>query len=223
MPTTLEQALVDVRKRADLSQADVARIVDITQPIVSLRESGRRRTPAEDLSTLAQATGLTIAATPDGWQVLDAVPRQRSDPWREEPATPQTREQVELMVFGRVSAGAGIVNYDGGQWLDLVDIWRRSIDGVAQVTGDSMEPLLRDGDWVGVRLHEMPRVGDIAVFRNGWHDEVQIKGWGGEFGDEAVLRSVNPRYGLVRHPMAQLDVLGVAVGLLRPGRLRAEW
>jgi len=221
----LASVLREGRAKAQITQAQLAEKLDVHFTTVSQRERGVAELPADQLRRFAQATEQWLCVSPDGeWQLGPPGLPTRSDPWREERSGDQAKPQVELMVYGHVSAGPGIVNEEDGQWLDMIEVWRRHVDGVALVTGDSMEPMLREGDWVGVRLEEdMPRYGDIAVFRNGWSHEVQIKVWGGIRGEEATLLSLNPTHGPVHRRLGELQILGVAYGLLRPGRLRAPW
>ena len=53
----LASAVMDVRNRAGLTQAHLARKMGTTQPVVARLESGRTRPSMRTLDRLAQATG----------------------------------------------------------------------------------------------------------------------------------------------------------------------
>ena len=53
----LAAAVIDVRKRAGLTQQDLARKMGTTQPVVARLESGRSRPSMRTLQKLANATG----------------------------------------------------------------------------------------------------------------------------------------------------------------------
>ena len=67
-------------------------------------------------------------------------------------------------MLGEASArvGAFLVEFSEDNF-SIGDVFLRPIDSVVKVHGDSMNPLLRDGDFAGVRLHEPPQVGDLVV------------------------------------------------------------
>ncbi|HTA72607.1 MAG TPA: helix-turn-helix transcriptional regulator [Bryobacteraceae bacterium] len=53
----LASAVIDVRNRAGLTQAELARNMGTTQPVVARLESGRSRPSMRTLERLAEATG----------------------------------------------------------------------------------------------------------------------------------------------------------------------
>ena len=53
----LASAVIDVRNRAGLTQAQLARKMGTTQPVVARLESGRTRPSMRSLERLAEATG----------------------------------------------------------------------------------------------------------------------------------------------------------------------
>ncbi len=62
----LASAVIDIRNRAGLSQAELARKMGTTQPVVARLESGRSRPSMRTLERLADATGsrLLISFSP---------------------------------------------------------------------------------------------------------------------------------------------------------------
>ena len=56
----LASAAMEVRNRAGLTQAELARKMGTTQPVVARLESGRSRPSMRTLERLAEATGLRL-------------------------------------------------------------------------------------------------------------------------------------------------------------------
>ncbi len=220
---TLDQALVDARQRAGLHQADVARIMNITQPVVSLRESGRSRTFAEDLEKLAAATGLSISVTPSGWTVSSHPDPLPGNPDR---ASVYEVEQAGegVPIFGRAGAGPGqFASELVDEWFDLRRRWLAQLDGLLEVHGDSMAPALSDGDLVGVRLFEegdRPRLGEFVAAWIPDDDTVVVKVWAGYAGRDVRLLSTNVAYPHITAPRDRVVVKGRVTGALRMGGWR---
>jgi ribosome-binding protein aMBF1 (putative translation factor) len=57
---TLAKAVVDARNRVGLTQAELARKMGTTQPVVARLEGGRVRPSTRTLERLAQATGTRL-------------------------------------------------------------------------------------------------------------------------------------------------------------------
>ncbi len=68
----LASAVIDVRNRAGLTQAELARKMGTTQPIVARLESGRSRPSMRTLERLADATGSRL--------LISFAPRTRKRP-----------------------------------------------------------------------------------------------------------------------------------------------
>src|SRR3990167_2254564 len=103
---TIAQAYKECRRRAGLTQAQLAGLVGVAAPLISQRENGLRAIPIEDLPVLALASGCRVVPAADGWAV-EALPdlvgrREGRD------ATPDVPEdEAGIRVFGEVSAGDG--------------------------------------------------------------------------------------------------------------------
>jgi phage repressor protein C with HTH and peptisase S24 domain len=79
-----------------------------------------------------------------------------------------------------------------------------------------MEPLLRAGDWVGVRLEQRFRRGDLVVAEIGLGGEVVVKRFGGVRDGWLQLQSVNPDHDHIVVRADQGRVRGLVWGLWRP-------
>ncbi len=214
----LDQALVELRSRAGLSQRELADILGVERPVISQREHGTRRTPVEDLVKLAAATGLTFAVTPGGCEVLDPP-----DPFPENPdrsdVQPAELRGEGLPLIGRAGAGPPVVSVEEArEYWSLERRWLGRIDCALEIQGDSMSPPFAEGDLVGVRLFredEEPRVGDYVAVWYPDEGEVQVKIWGGVHDGDVVLISTNSGYLPQLEPHDKVVPRGRVFGLLR--------
>lgn len=103
--------LREARRRARLSQTDVARRAGIAQSVISAYESGRREPAVQTLARLVEATGheleLTIAPAPGGLLGLPDTPLGRRIRRRRRAiiATAAKRGAHNVRVFGSVARG----------------------------------------------------------------------------------------------------------------------
>ncbi|MBN1459538.1 MAG: LexA family transcriptional regulator [Armatimonadetes bacterium] len=85
-------------------------------------------------------------------------------------------------------------------------------DYVVKIEGDSLYPLILEGDYVAVRKTSTATPGDIVVAR--YEDDTVVKRYAGRRGGRITLESVNPLY----PPLApdNVEILGVVVWQHRP-------
>ena len=127
-----------------------------------------------------------------------------------EPMPPM--RQVPLV--GRIACGMPILaeqNIEG--MISVPEGWRA--DFVLTCRGDSMAPLILDGDLVAVRSQPEVENGEIAVVRI--DDEATLKKVNFD-GTTMVLQSLNPAYPLMTYTgaaLADVHIEGKAVGLCR--------
>ncbi|WP_105124861.1 helix-turn-helix domain-containing protein [Streptococcus suis] len=101
------------------------------------------------------------------------------------------REQIDLAVPGKVSAGTGY--WQDSDFDNLVSFYSEDIpdsqqyDTIAQVVGDSMAPSIQDGDYLFIRLTPDIPLNSIGIFSvNGENFVKKYKG--------TYLQSLNPDY-----------------------------
>ncbi|HFI0506684.1 TPA: helix-turn-helix domain-containing protein [Streptococcus suis] len=101
------------------------------------------------------------------------------------------RDRVELAVPGKVSAGTGY--WQDGDFNRFVSFYTDDLptstqyDTIAQVVGDSMSPLILDGDYLFIKLTSSIHVNSIGIISvNG---ENFVKKFKGDY-----LQSLNPDY-----------------------------
>lgn len=127
-----------------------------------------------------------------------------------EPMPPM--RQVPLV--GRIACGMPILaeqNIEG--MISVPEGWRA--DFVLTCRGDSMAPLILDGDLVAVRSQPEVENGEIAVVRI--DDEATLKKVNFD-GTTMVLQPLNPAYPLMTYTgaaLADVHIVGKAVGLCR--------
>ena len=127
-----------------------------------------------------------------------------------EPMPPM--RQVPLV--GRIACGMPILaeqNIEG--MISVPEGWRA--DFVLTCRGDSMAPLILDGDLVAVRSQPEVENGEIAVVRI--DDEATLKKVNFD-GTTMVLQPLNPAYPLMTYTgaaLADVHIEGKAVGLCR--------
>lgn len=215
------QALRLAREQAGWSQTELARRVGMDRSLLSRREAGLIPTPARVIREIAAATNRVIAVSSAGWSVIEPTPPTIApNPARDLPLDPPADRPFRIPLLGTASAGPGSWQDDGPHdTVSLAAAWLTRLDGAVRVHGDSMSPLLRDGDIVGVRLGEDFEIGDVVVAIASY-GECVIKVYAGQTDGVLSLTSANPRYpGAIGTP-EELNIQGVAYGLLRPQRLR---
>lgn len=134
------------------------------------------------------------------------------------PALPPGCEPLPRMnqvpLVGRIACGMPILaeqNIEG--MISVPETWRA--DFVLTCRGDSMAPLIMDGDLVAVRSQPEVENGEIAVVRIG--DEATLKKVNFD-GTTMVLQPLNPAYPLMTYTgptLADVHIEGKAVGLCR--------
>lgn len=218
MPSSLGTALADVRSRLGQSQNALAEQLGVRQATVSMRERGAVGLTITELERFVAKTGHALVLTPEGWDPVelprpDLLPRI-PDEWPEQMAS----------VLGGAAAGVGVLNDQLAErevWA-LAD-WLERIDGLVRVKGNSMEPLLKDGDLVGVQPEVEPRVGDVVVVEYPEQEgEIVVKLWAGYSPDGrwAGLTGLNPPGIFIHCRPEAIRVRGKALGLFRDGAFR---
>jgi len=135
----LGTAIKRLREERGWSQDDLGKLVGIDGTNIARREIGRTRVKPSERPRFAAAFGMSLTEFDDQW-------RQ----WH----TPRTRGGAGIPIVNRAPAGQ-IVDYeeygvDSGQGFEYVDrgtVQDELAFGII-VVGDSMEPVLRDGNYV---------------------------------------------------------------------------
>ena len=178
-------------RRHGLSPSALAKLagLDATAFNVSKRISkdGRQRWPStESISKILEATG-------DGFDVFLAGAGAYLQ-------TDQNQSNRSVPLLGLAQAGAGgffdSAGFPAGQGWDEIALPTPGEGGIyaLEVTGDSMQPLYREGDRIVVSPTEQVRRGDRVVVRT-VDGEVMAKILHRQTGKQIELHSLNPAYG----------------------------
>ena len=149
--------LRECRERAGMSQKFVALSLGVKPPSVSNWESGKTNPSQENLQQLADLYGVTtdyLLGRSDGAKVQQAIPAATIYP---------AGDFSAVRILGSVRCGAGglaLMEFDGYEFADVRNpeeyFWLR-------VTGDSMEPDIREGQLALVHIQSDVESSELAV------------------------------------------------------------
>ena len=149
--------LIELRKEKKLTQSDLAEVLGISRQAYSNYENGKRQPDNETMLKLAEHFNVSVD------YLLG-----RDD----KPVSAPRRKGIRIPVYGEVAAGVPIEtieNFDSDDpddWEEITEDMARSGDYIAlRIKGDSMEPRMKTGDIVIVRLQPDVETGDVAIVR----------------------------------------------------------
>lgn len=217
------------RQRAGLSQRELSQIIHISQQTYSKYENNITTPNPETLSLIADALGVssdyllgrTALLTPSDDGVMEIDSRALSDALFSGAPVPSL-SRTQIPVYGRVAAGIPIEAVE-----DVIDVEEITPEMAKngrhialQIHGDSMEPRMRDGDVVIVRLQDDAETGDTAVVMVNGTDATckKIK----KMPDGIMLISTNPAYEPMYYTNDQIASLPIRI-LGRVVELRAKF
>lgn len=198
--------IYEMRKNAGLTQADLAKALGVTDVAVSKWESGKQSPSSKTLSKLADFFGVSVD---------EVLGRPASSGWKTvSPPQPDylSKETVLIPIIGRVRAGYDALAeqmIDGYMEVEPSLLKRWPDASALKVWGKSMEPEIREGDYVIITQQAEVRSGDLAVICvNG--DEGTIKRV--NITDDGIdLIPSNPSYGRQHFTAEQTVALPVVI------------
>lgn len=207
-----------------LDQTEFANLVGVSQSSISdwLRGEGfPRRTSREKL---AKATGRPIEEIN---RVIAYSQRRAGDVSIRTPPGVEVGTRVNIVVeptlepvevayvpiLGTAAAGDLRAYWGPG---DLYPIVKSDLRGISRarllvVSGHCMEPVINHGDLVVVDVDADPQLGNVVVVRVG--DDVTLKEFWADDGDEVILRPRNSAYDVIR--VKKEDQGAALVGVVR--------
>jgi repressor LexA len=186
------------RKEKGLTQKEIAPLLMVSQQTIASWENGTRMPSHEVMVTVADFFGVSM-------DLLTG--RKHSKP---------AKKSNRIPVYGNIAAGIpieAIVDYDpdnADDWEEISEELARNGAHIAlRIKGNSMEPRMRTGDVVIVRVQPNVENGDIAAVRvNG--DEVTCKKIS-KTADGIMLIPLNPDYETKFYSAEQIAVLPVCI------------
>ena len=204
-----ENRLKAARAASGFSQRALAARLHITQQAYASYETGKSTPNPEMLSRIASLFHVSVS------YLLGETDLLASSDF-------SALSRTQIPVYGRVAAGIPIEAVE-----DVIDMEEISADMARngeyialQIHGDSMEPRIREGDVVIVRLQDDAETGDTAVVMVNGTDATckKIK----KTPDGIMLISTNPAYEPMYYTNAEISSLPVRI-LGRVVELRAKF
>lgn len=194
-----------LRTDAQLSQAELGKIADVTDKAVSTWEAGIKTPRMGAVEKMAAYFGVPKSA------ILDDV---YQSPAPVPPGFEPLPEMESVPLVGRIACGQPITaeeNLEG--YVSIPAAWHATF--TLQCRGDSMEPTIHDGDLVAIRKDVQVENGQIAAVRI--DNEATLKRVYLSPG-RMVLQPENTTYSpiiLVGDELQTVHIEGKAVGLCR--------
>jgi len=173
------------RFKAGLSQGELARKLGIAYPTLSKYEQGHRTPDSVLLGQIAKILGCD-----PGWLLADEDERRSGYP----PAA-VTLPVVRIPVLNKISSDfPERVSDKIVEYISLPDIPKGAYAFI--VRGESMSPVLRDGDYAVFIVHADINNGDLVLVNNEWGESL-LKRYQKK-GKEVFLISDNPDYATIK-------------------------
>lgn len=191
------------RKELELSQRDIAAKLHVSQQTIASWENGTRMPSHEVMELVADFFGVSI----------DYLVGRKSEPPNIK--SPQSTA-ARIPVYGNIAAGIpieAIVDYDpddADDWEEISAEMQNNGTHIAlRIKGSSMEPRMKTGDVVIVRVQPDVENGDIAAVRvNG--DEITCKKIN-KTADGLMLVPLNHDYEAKFYSARQIEELPVCI------------
>lgn len=180
------ERLKAARKAKSLSQAQVSRLLGVTQQAVGKWETGRSTPDPQTVARLAEIFDTTT----------DALLGLSAPGPETEAATRRFfggRQQYAIPVMGTVKAGYGALAFEEDYGTEYACVSDPQNYFFLVVKGDSMEPRISDGDLALVHRQSTLENGDLGVFVFGADGEGTLKRYL-QRGNSVVLQPFNPDY-----------------------------
>jgi len=206
---TFSERLKKLRKEKKLTQEELANMLNVGVSTISMYETGKSTPNDEIKKKLADIFDVSIdyligrsdIRKPDAYNVLDAIP---------------VGKLLQIPVIGTVKAGEGGIAYEellGYEYIDADMVKDCENCFFLRVKGDSMEPLIMEGDLALVRRQpDVPSNSLAVVIING--EEGMIKKLVKKE-DTIVLQSLNPKYEPIIIKNDDFNIVGQVISILR--------
>ena len=202
------ERLKEARKAKRYSQAEVSRMLGVTQQAVGKWETGRSTPDPQTVARLAE-----ILDTPT--DVLLGLRKESGTASAVGRNAFSRYTESQIPVVGTVRAGYGALAFEEDYGKEYACVKDPENYFFLVVKGDSMEPRIHDGDLVAIRSQPEVENGEIAAVRIGEEATLKHVYLHENF---IELRPENPAFSsiiLSREDMNTVVIEGKAVGLCR--------
>lgn len=182
-----------LRKERKMTQADLAKLLDVAPTAVSAWERNENRPLMDKLTKIAEIFGVPVTV------------------FFEEFGVSPVPEMVQIPIIGRISCGNGVLAYEEIEGYEPIPReWLGSGEYFfLRARGDSMTGArIEEGDLVLIRKQETVKNGEIAAVLIG--DEAVLKKVYFQNG-AMILQSANPNYPPIVCPPAEARIIGKLV------------
>lgn len=200
--------LKEARKAKKYSQAEISRLLGVTQQAVGKWETGRSTPDPQTVARLAEILD-TTADVLLGLQKTAAVGRNAFSRYTE----------CLIPVVGTVRAGYGALAFEEDYGKEYASVKDPQNYFYLVVKGDSMEPRISDGDLALVHRQNTLDNGDLGVLVYGTDGEGTLKKYI-QRGNAVVLHPFNPAYEELVIKGEELDHLYIAGKVVET---KAKW
>ncbi len=195
------ERLKELRKKRGLYQKDIANYLEVDRTTYVKYETGASEPDTETLSKLADLFNVSLDFLVGRDDIEEISP---------------TSTGLRIPVYGNTAAGipiTAIEDFDSDNpddWEEISDTMARNGQYIAlRIKGDSMEPRMKTGDVVIVRIQPYVDNGDVAIVRvNG--DEATCKKIK-KTPEGLWLISTNPNYDPMFYSPKDIEELPVAI------------
>lgn len=179
------EALKKRRIELKISQADMARQLNITRQSYFTWENGKTKPNSQNIEKLADILDVSTSYFESEYKIVDtylrlnAINREKVEDYAEELLTIQEENKVVQLYSIKViddielSAGLGESIYDESEYVEVFADIDYNYDIATWIKGDSMEPVYLSGEVALIREGGFDY--DGAIYAIVWHERAYIK------------------------------------------------
>lgn len=221
----LGEAIKSLRLKNELTQVELGKLTGFKQNTISQHEKGKREIDEEDILKYCKALGVSPQTLFDMsskkrtskelsiiYNKLDSKRQSKVYDYASRQLDEQNgiqEDKVVYLVRGRQSAAGSMIHVDdvdAEMGVLPSSIVPNGANELVQITGDSMEPIIKKGSEVYLRYQPTVEDGEIAIVRVE-DDGVTCK-YLYRDGQNIILRSENPKYEDIVVDAERVSVIG---------------
>lgn len=221
----LGEAIKSLRLKNELTQVELGKLTGFKQNTISQHEKGKREIDEEDILKYCKALGVSPQTLFDMsskkrtskelsiiYNKLDSKRQSKVYDYASRQLDEQNgiqEDKVVYLVRGRQSAAGSMIHVDdvdAEMGVLPSSIVPNGANELVQITGDSMEPIIKKGSEVYLRYQPTVEDGEIAIVRVE-DDGVTCK-YLYRDGQNIILRSENPQYDDIVVDAEKVSVIG---------------